>query len=150
MSWIMKHYNCLSEIELRILYSYIIMEFVWGTNKSLALAQLCNIGIAAQLYNRNDKLDLEIVVASIIAGLYLADLSTGLFHLYFDTYKGSNIYLKNISEDFIKHHTNPSDIKEWPLIYLFVSTTGFPLHMPFLLYNTTKYTSTKQIIIQLK
>jgi len=125
------------------------MDYIQGTTKSLALTHLCNLGIAAQLYNRKEQLEFETIIASVIAGLYLADLNSGLVHILFDTYEGENSVLKTTANYFAGHHLNPKLITKAPSLQLFTETSITPYNLSCLLYNTTPFTSKKQMIAQL-
>lgn len=125
------------------------MDLVWGTNKSLAICHLCNLGIAMQLYKSNDKINVETVAASIIVGLYLADLNSGLVHILFDTYDGDIPFLKIVANDFTRHHKNPKKIVRDKTLQLLQETAIVPYNLSCLLYNTFPYTSNAQMVAQL-
>jgi hypothetical protein len=123
------------------------MEYIIGTKTSLAISTLSNLGIAIQLQQRNEKIHLEHVIACIVTGLYLADLHAGLIHMYLDHYSGDNKILRRFHKDFINHHKNPTQILS---IHLIARHSSISVENALcLLYNTTEYTSTRQMITQL-
>jgi hypothetical protein len=123
------------------------MVFIWGTIQSLTIAQLCNVGIVTQLYKSDkDKLHMENVIVSVIIGAYLADLHIGIVHYILDNCKHTNPIQTRISTG---HHKHPTAILDESLIDLFTATSISPNNAICLLYNTTSYTSSSQIISQL-
>jgi hypothetical protein len=127
------------------------MDFILGTNKSLALANLCNGGLTYQLHNKlkNDSVCIETALLSIIIGVYMADLHSGLVHYLLDNYEGDYPPLKKGHLSFMNHHNVPSYIINSPKILLFKETVILPYNVCCLLYNTTQFTSASQIITQL-
>ncbi len=127
------------------------MEFINGTKKSLILSHICNLGLTYQLINqmKTDRVCIEKVALSIMIGLYLADLHSGLVHYLLDNYQGDYPPLKKAHLSFMNHHNIPTNIINSPKILLFEESSFTTHNILCLLYNTTHFTSSSQIITQL-
>jgi hypothetical protein len=125
------------------------MDLIIGSKKSLFISNACNLGITFQLYNhmKNEKIHLETIAASIIAGIYLADLHAGLIHMFFDHYSGNNPIISRFHDDFIYHHKDPKHVLSSNLIAR--HSTISVENLLCLLYNTGSNKSTTQMITQL-
>jgi ubiquitin-conjugating enzyme E2 variant len=124
-----------------------LWKYVNGSTESFVLVEIL-IGIVVLQYTfRMEPISIIEIITSVVSGLYLADLGTGLIHLYFDVF--DNSLLKPVLSEFSTHHTNPQDILDWSLWKALKETSVVPIPLICVLYNLTPLTSKSQMLCQI-
>jgi hypothetical protein len=125
-----------------------LWKYVNGSTESFVLLEILMGILVLQYTFRMEPISIIEIITSVVSGLYLADLGTGLIHLYFDIY-GENTLWKPALSEFSEHHPNPQNIIEWSLWKALKETSVVPIPLICVLYNLTPLTSKPQILCQI-
>jgi hypothetical protein len=109
------------------------------------------MGIVVLQYTfRMEPIGIIEIITSVVSGLYLADLGTGLIHLLLDNYKGDNPILKPPADAFQNHHNvSGQKIITYDNFALLKEAKIMILPIICILYNLTPLTSKSQMLCQI-
>ena len=124
-------------------------KYFHNSNESVLLTEILMGIVVLQYTFRMEPISIFEIIISVVSGLYLADLKSGLNHLYFDTYTGNGETRRQLASLFLHHHENPRDVID-NTIDIHLRWSSVPL-LPLIcvLYNLTPLTSKSQILFQI-
>ncbi len=125
-----------------------LRKYVQGTTESLILGEILMGILILQYTFRMEPINIFEIITSVVSGLYLADLLSGLIHLCLDT--GEFVkYFSGINGSIINHHIIPTQILQDNIIISLQQGTVSPVPLFFIFYNLTPLTSKSQILCQI-
>ena len=119
-----------------------LWKYVQGTTESLILAEILMGILILQYTFRMEPISILEIITSVVSGLYLADLGTGLVHMIADIIGRNTL-------DIPYHHVNPKNYFDISDIELLCQTSVAPIPLICILYNLTPLTSKSQILFQI-
>jgi hypothetical protein len=130
-----------------------LLEFMkhklYGTDDALCILNILMCILILQYKHNKDPMYIYDYITSIISGLYLADLIQGLIHLFMDNNKFENKFIKDITDDFKRHHITPTCILQENNIALLKQTSIVPGPLCAILFNSLNNTRKKHILTQI-
>ncbi len=126
-----------------------LWKYVQGSTESLVILEILMGILVLQYIFRMEPISIFEIITSVVSGLYLADLGTGLTHLLLDTYDGNNKEIRQIANEFQVHHINPNVFTKNTIYELLKETSVTPIPLICILYNLTPLTSKSQILCQI-
>jgi hypothetical protein len=124
-----------------------LYKYVNNTTEALLIQNIL-IGILVLLYVHNtDPISIIEIITSIVSSLYLADLASGLFHIFTDIcYSDTNENIINLIKLTEIHHKDPKKILDLKIIEHMETATFTPIPFLLIIYNLTPFSSKKQLL----
>lgn len=128
-----------------------LWKYVQGSTESLIISEILMGILILQYTFRMEPISIFEIITSVVSGLYVADLGTGITHLIADmynNYSGDNKIILSLLFD-IRHHEMPNIVLDRDIITELQNTSATPLPLLCILYNLTPLTSKSQILFQI-
>jgi hypothetical protein len=101
-------------------------KYLYDTKEAFVLSNVLLGSNVISYLTDNEEISVLDKIESTIIGLYLADFSFALIHLFFDNYRGKNKLLQKIADDFKGHHINPQNVLDRTIKDLLFQTSIVP------------------------
>ena len=102
-------------------------KYVHKTNEALLITHVLLGSNVLSYLADSEELSVLDKIESTIIGLYLADFTTGLIHLFLDNYRGEDKVLKKMADEFKEHHENVKPFMDLTIYELLLQTSFTPL-----------------------
>lgn len=124
-----------------------LYKYVHGTTEALVITNILN-GILVLLYLHNtDPISIIEIITSIVSGLYLTDLGSGLFHIFSDIcYSDTNQNIIDLIKLAEIHHKDPKKTLDLKIIEHMKTASFTPIPFLLVIYNLTPFSSKKQLL----
>ena len=102
-------------------------KYVYDTKEAFVITHTLLGSNLVSYLTDNEEISVLDKIESTIIGLYLADFSIALIHIFFDNYRGKHKLLQKVSYDFTSHHINTKKILSKTIKDLLFETSITPL-----------------------